>query len=84
MSVREILKMGDARLLPLLMNAPAARVVPLASIAARQGRIDFSNLESERSYKPIVAEAARKAARRVTRASRRATCRSGSRSWART
>ena len=44
-----------ARLLPLLMNAPAARVVPLASIAARQGRIDFSNLQSERSYKPIVA-----------------------------
>jgi NAD(P)-dependent dehydrogenase (short-subunit alcohol dehydrogenase family) len=44
-----------ARLLPLLMAAPAARVVPLASVAARQGTIDFANLQSERDYKPMVA-----------------------------
>jgi len=44
-----------ARLLPLLMAAPAARVVPLASIAARQGKIDFANLQSERDYQPMVA-----------------------------
>jgi NAD(P)-dependent dehydrogenase (short-subunit alcohol dehydrogenase family) len=44
-----------AQLLPLLMSAPAARVVPLASIAARQGRIDFTNLQSEQRYKPMVA-----------------------------
>ncbi len=43
-----------AGLLPLLMAAPAARVVPLASIAARNGRIDFANLQSERSYSPMV------------------------------
>lgn len=42
-----------ARLLPLLMAAPAPRVVPLASIAARNGRIDFANLQSERDYKPM-------------------------------
>ena len=44
-----------ARLLPLLRAAPAARVVPLASIAARQGKIDFANLQSKRDYKPMVA-----------------------------
>lgn len=44
-----------ARLLPLLMAAPAARVVPLASVAARQGKIDFTNLQSEHDYKPMVA-----------------------------
>lgn len=44
-----------ARLLPLLMAAPAPRVVPLASVAARQGKIDFANLQSERDYKPMVA-----------------------------
>ncbi len=44
-----------ARLLPLLMAAPAARVVPLASVAAQQGKIDFANLQSERDYKPMVA-----------------------------
>jgi NAD(P)-dependent dehydrogenase (short-subunit alcohol dehydrogenase family) len=43
-----------AELLPLLMAAPAARVVPLASVAARNGRIDFTNLQSERSYSPMV------------------------------
>lgn len=44
-----------ARLLPLLIAAPAARVVPLASVAAQQGKIDFANLQSERDYKPMVA-----------------------------
>jgi NAD(P)-dependent dehydrogenase (short-subunit alcohol dehydrogenase family) len=44
-----------AQLMPLLMATPAARVVPLGSIAAHQGRIDFSNLQSEQSYKPMVA-----------------------------
>lgn len=43
-----------ARLLPLLAAAPAARVVPLSSIAARQGKIDFGNLQSEQ-YRPMVA-----------------------------
>lgn len=42
-----------ARLLPLLIAAPAGRVVPLASVAARQGKIDFDNLQSERSYSPM-------------------------------
>ncbi len=44
-----------ARLLPLLMAAPRARVVPLSSVAARQGRIDFANLQSQRDYTPMVA-----------------------------
>lgn len=43
-----------ARLMPLLMAARGARVVPLSSIAARQGRIDFDNLQSE-PYRPMVA-----------------------------
>src|SRR3569623_1050153 len=43
------------QLLPALRNAPAARVVPLASIAARRGRIDFGNLQSEQSYRPMPA-----------------------------
>lgn len=41
-----------ARLLPLL-SAAGGRVVPLASVAARQGKIDFSNLQGERSYSPM-------------------------------
>jgi NAD(P)-dependent dehydrogenase (short-subunit alcohol dehydrogenase family) len=43
------------RLLPLLRNASAPRVVPLASIAARSGRIDFDDLQSQRSYRPMTA-----------------------------
>jgi NAD(P)-dependent dehydrogenase (short-subunit alcohol dehydrogenase family) len=43
-----------ARLLPLLRAAPAGRVVPLASVAARSGKIDFANLQSEQDYKPMV------------------------------
>lgn len=42
-----------ARLLPLLRSAPAGRVVPLASVAARQGKIDFANLQAQRSYNPM-------------------------------
>ncbi|WP_055046559.1 SDR family oxidoreductase [Devosia sp. A16] len=42
-------------LLPLLVAAAAPRVVSLASVAARGGRIDFANLQSERDYKPMVA-----------------------------
>lgn len=48
-----------ARLLPLL-SAAAGRVVPLASVAARQGAIDFANLQAERDYKPMVAYSATK------------------------
>ncbi|QQR36835.1 SDR family oxidoreductase [Devosia oryziradicis] len=43
-----------ARLMPLLTAAPAARVVSLSSVAARQGRIDLSDLQSE-TYRPMVA-----------------------------
>jgi NAD(P)-dependent dehydrogenase (short-subunit alcohol dehydrogenase family) len=43
-----------ARLLPLLKAATAPRVVSLSSIAARQGQIDFGNLQSE-DYRPMVA-----------------------------
>ena len=43
------------RLLPALRNAPAARVVPLASIAARRGRIDLGDLQSEQGYQPMTA-----------------------------
>ncbi|QYO76497.1 SDR family oxidoreductase [Devosia salina] len=43
-----------ARLMPLLTAAPAARVVSLSSLAARQGQIDFDNLQSE-TYRPVAA-----------------------------
>jgi NAD(P)-dependent dehydrogenase (short-subunit alcohol dehydrogenase family) len=39
-------------LLPQLLAAPAPRVITVASIAHRNGKIDFDNLQSERSYKP--------------------------------
>jgi NAD(P)-dependent dehydrogenase (short-subunit alcohol dehydrogenase family) len=39
-------------LLPALAKAPAARVVTVASLAHRNGKIDFDNLQSEKSYKP--------------------------------
>ncbi|MCI2244452.1 SDR family oxidoreductase [Xanthomonas sp. PPL568] len=41
-----------ARLLPLLRAAPEARVVNLSSLAHRQGRIDFDDLQCERPYRP--------------------------------
>ena len=43
-----------APLLPLLRAAPNARVVSLSSVAARQGKIDLGNLQSE-PYRPMVA-----------------------------
>ncbi len=39
-------------LMPQLLTAPAPRVVTVASLAHRNGKIDFDNLQSERSYKP--------------------------------
>jgi NAD(P)-dependent dehydrogenase (short-subunit alcohol dehydrogenase family) len=39
-------------LLPQLLAAPEPRVVTVASIAHRNGKIDFDNLQSERNYKP--------------------------------
>jgi NAD(P)-dependent dehydrogenase (short-subunit alcohol dehydrogenase family) len=41
-----------AQLLPLLRNAPHARVVNLSSIAHRTGFIHFSDLQGERLYSP--------------------------------
>jgi NAD(P)-dependent dehydrogenase (short-subunit alcohol dehydrogenase family) len=43
-----------AALLPLLRAAPAPRVIQLASIAHKRGRIDLNNLQSERSYNPMI------------------------------
>ena len=40
------------RLLPLLRQAPAARVTSLASLAARSGGINFDDPQWERSYSP--------------------------------
>ena len=37
-------------LIPTLLRAPAPRVVTIASIAHRRGRINFANLQSERPY----------------------------------
>ncbi len=42
-----------ARLMPLLQKSAAARVVTLSSVAARQGRIDFDDLQAERNYQPM-------------------------------
>ena len=39
-------------LMPQLLAAPAPRVVTVASLAHRNGKIDFDNLQSERNYKP--------------------------------
>ncbi|HEY0944430.1 MAG TPA: oxidoreductase [Opitutaceae bacterium] len=49
-------------LLPVLQRARGPRVVTLSSIAARSGAIDFGNLYSEKSYKPMVAYAQSKLA----------------------
>ncbi len=38
------------RLLPVLLQASAARVVDVSSLAHRTGRIDFDNLNGERTY----------------------------------
>ena len=42
-------------LIPQLLAAPAPRVVTVASLAHRNGKIDFENLQSERGYKPLLA-----------------------------
>jgi len=41
-----------AQLLPLLVAAQTARVVNLSSIYARAGRLEWDNLQSEKSYRP--------------------------------
>lgn len=50
------------RLLPLLATAPAPRVITVSSGVARFGRIDFDDLQSERSYAPNKAYAQSKLA----------------------
>ncbi|WMT90882.1 oxidoreductase [Pelagibacterium sp. H642] len=42
-----------ARLLPLLRKGSAPRVVTLSSVAARQGQIDFDDLQSAKGYNPM-------------------------------
>jgi NAD(P)-dependent dehydrogenase (short-subunit alcohol dehydrogenase family) len=44
-----------AQLLPLLRNGTDPRVVNVSSVAARDGAIDFHDLQSERRYQPMVA-----------------------------
>lgn len=51
-----------AQLLPLLCKGADARVVSLSSVAARQGRFDFDDLQPERDYRPMVAYAQSKLA----------------------
>lgn len=51
-----------AHLMPLLRRGRDARVVTLSSIAARQGAIEFENLNAERRYRPILAYAQSKLA----------------------
>jgi NAD(P)-dependent dehydrogenase (short-subunit alcohol dehydrogenase family) len=41
-----------SRLLPLLRRAPAPRVVGVTSLSHRMGRIDFDDIQAERSYAP--------------------------------
>lgn len=42
-----------AGLMPLLRKADQARVISLSSVAARNGVIDFNDLNAERSYDPM-------------------------------
>src|SRR3546814_7558541 len=42
-----------AHLLPLLRKGHDPRVVTLSSVAARQGAIDFDDLQAERSYRSM-------------------------------
>ncbi|WP_294642522.1 SDR family oxidoreductase [uncultured Aureimonas sp.] len=42
-----------AHLLPLLRRGNDPRVVSVSSVGARGGRIDFSDLQAERGYKPM-------------------------------
>ena len=49
-------------LLPQLRRAPAPRVVTLSSVAAREGRIDFEDINAEDAYRPMPAYAQSKLA----------------------
>jgi NAD(P)-dependent dehydrogenase (short-subunit alcohol dehydrogenase family) len=49
-------------LLPSLRRAPAPRVVTIASIAHRRGKMNFEDLQSERSYSPFASYAQTKLA----------------------
>jgi NAD(P)-dependent dehydrogenase (short-subunit alcohol dehydrogenase family) len=49
-------------LVPLLRLAPAPRVVTLSSVAARDGRLTFDDLQSEQAYQPMAAYAQSKLA----------------------
>lgn len=51
-----------ALLLPLLMNSRQARVVTVSSVAARQGRIEFSDLQAREGYNPMLVYAQSKLA----------------------
>lgn len=51
-----------AGLLPLLKKGEDARMISLSSVAARQGVIDFDNLNAERVYRPMPAYAQSKLA----------------------
>ncbi|MBZ0292383.1 MAG: SDR family oxidoreductase [Anaerolineae bacterium] len=44
-----------AQLLPLLRKGQGARVVNVSSIAARDGTINFDDLQSEQTYTPMIA-----------------------------
>ena len=50
------------QLLPLLKSSSYARVVTVSSIANHQGKIDFDNLQSDKSYIPMDAYAQSKLA----------------------
>ncbi len=43
----------SGRLLPALLRSPAPRVVSVSSIVHARGRIDFEDLQSARSYRPL-------------------------------
>lgn len=51
-----------AQLLPLLQRSAAPRVINLSSVAARQGTIDFDDLQAEQNYQPMPAYAQSKLA----------------------
>ncbi|MCK7535488.1 MAG: oxidoreductase [Marinilabiliales bacterium] len=42
-----------AHLLPLLLATPLSRIVSISSIAARNGKINFKNLDGEQGYNPM-------------------------------
>ncbi len=54
-----------AQLIPLLLRAPAPRVVTVASVAHRRGQLRFDDLQGERHYDPFGAYAQAKLANLV-------------------